>query len=68
MSKEQEEKGQCTCPWCKLMEATKHSEAAKHVRGLEKEALLAARDLIDWYVDRLEKQHEGEQATKSEPK
>ena len=74
MAEEHEEKGSCTCPLCKALEAAKHSDAAKHVRGLEREALMAARDLIDWCVERLDRMEArqggqaGEQARKAQPK
>ena len=63
MGKEQGEKVLCSCPLCKAMQVAKGSEAVKHVRGLEREALLAARDLIDWYVQRIDKESgEGKKA------
>ena len=64
MSKEQGEKVLCTCPLCKAMQGVKHSEAAKHMRGLEREALMAARDLINWCVDRLDKAEAGGESKK----
>lgn len=65
MSKEEAEKVVCSCPLCKAMDAAKHSEAVKHVRGLEREALLAARDLINWCVERIDKAEAGGEAKKT---
>lgn len=68
MGKEQGERIICSCPLCKAMEAARHSEAAKHMRGIERQVLLAARGLIDWCVERLEKEESDKPSKKIEVK
>ena len=63
MGKEQSES--CCCPFCKGMEAVKHSHAAKHLHGVERDMLVAARGMIDWCIDHLDKKEGGETAETS---
>lgn len=43
------------CPLCTLWAAYKHSEAAKHVRGIEREGLMLARSLLNVCIRAAEK-------------
>ncbi len=47
--------GPCACPVCALWAAYKDSEAAKHVRGIQREALLLVRNLLDACICKAEK-------------
>jgi hypothetical protein len=53
---EKEAKFLCSCPLCKAMAAARESSAVKHVRGIEREMLLAARGMLDWCIERIDKE------------
>ncbi len=55
-NEEKSEKFICSCPLCRAMEAAKDSSAVKHVRGLEREMLMAARGMLDWCIERIDKE------------
>lgn len=47
------------CPVCALWTACKNSEAAKHVRGIQRESLLLARSLLESCITALHNQRPG---------
>lgn len=60
MGKKNEERadGGCTCPICAAWAAYKRSDAARHLRVMQKEALLAVRSALDWCIARSESRHQ----------
>ena len=43
------------CPLCAAWERYHHSKLAGHVRGIEREGLMAVRSVLDWAIDRCER-------------
>jgi len=41
-----EQEGICLCPFCRLLTAYKHSEAATHVRGIQRETFQLVRCVL----------------------
>jgi len=55
-SEKPETGGEHTCPFCAFWSAYKNSEAAVHVRAIERESLLLARSLLDGCIKTAEDQ------------
>ena len=41
----------CACPICATLQSCKDSDFARHLRGMGKEGLLAARCILDWCIN-----------------
>jgi len=52
---EAEGRSRNACPLCALWAAYRNSEAARHVRGLQREALLLVRSVLDTCIKGAEK-------------
>lgn len=47
VKRQNEQTAEPTCPLCALWNAYKNSDAAKHLRGMQREGLLLVRSLLD---------------------
>lgn len=52
-----------TCPFCAFWTAYKHSEAAKHVAGIQRESLLLVRSMLDSCIKAMEDQVSADDTT-----
>ncbi len=49
---QRDESSDCGCPLCAIWSAYKNSEAAEHLRGIQRETLLLVRCLLDASIKR----------------
>ncbi len=57
-----EDSPECTCPCCALWSAYRKSEAAKHLRGIQREGLLLVRSLLDACISKADEHLSGKAA------
>ena len=48
-------KTECCCPFCKAIGSYRNSSTAKHIRGIQREVLLAAKSGLDIWIKHLDK-------------